>query len=175
MTATQKDAPAAEDEVFVMSRVFDAAPELMWDVWTHKDHVASWFGPAGMDLVVKTLEVKPGGLFFYGMGMAGMTTWGKWVYREVEPITRLVYVVSFCNEAGQPVRHPMAPMWPLEVLAEQTFTPKDGKTVLFSRSWPINATPEERAVFKAGHASMTAGFGGTFAKLETYLKQVRGG
>ncbi len=172
--------PASEGEVFTLSRSFDCSPQLLWDVWTKPDHLTSFFSPPGMTTVVKTLDLKVGGLFMYGMQMAGgVTMWGKWVYREIEAPdaagrSRLAYVVSFCNEAGQPVRHPMAPLWPLEVLAEQVITGKEGKALLETRSYPINATAEERAVFKAGHASMQMGFAGTLAQLDAYLAALKG-
>ena len=168
------ETPATEDEVFKLARTFDAPKALMWDVVTKAEHLANWFGPAGMKLIVKSLDLKVGGTFLYGMQMpTGVTMWGKWVFREINAPDSLAYVVSFCNEAGQPVRHPMAPLWPLEVLAIQTLTEKDGKTIYESRSFPINATPEERAIFKAGHAGMQMGFGGTFAQLETYLAKLK--
>ncbi len=166
--------PAAEDEVFTLSRTFDASKALLWDVLTKKEHLGNWFGPVGMKLIVQSLDLKVGGTFLYGMQMpTGMTMWGKWVFREINAPDSLAYVVSFCNEAGQPVRHPMAPLWPLEVLAIQTLVEKDGKTIYESRSFPINATPEERAVFKAGHSSMQMGFSGTFMQLETYLASLK--
>ena len=168
------EAPYAEDEVFTMSRTFDAPRNLFWEVLTKAEHLGEWFGPAGMKLVVKSLDLKVGGVFMYGMQMpTGITMWGKWVFREITEPSKIAYVVSFCNEAGVPVRHPMAPLWPLEVLAVQTLTEKDGKTLYESRSYPINATPEERAIFKAGHASMQMGFGGTFLQLEAYLKKIQ--
>ncbi|MDV6331578.1 SRPBCC domain-containing protein [Asticcacaulis sp. 201] len=168
------ETPYAEDEVFTLSRTFDASPALLWDVLTRAEHLAKWFGPVGMPLVVKSLDFTVGGTFLYGMQMpTGLTMWGKWVFRDIQAPKALAYVVSFCTEAGAPVRHPMAPLWPLEVLAVQTLTEKDGKTVYESRSYPINATPEERAVFKAGHASMQMGFSGTLAQLEAYLAQVQ--
>ena len=168
------EAPAAEDEVFKLSRTFDAPKALIWACWTEADHLANWFGPAGMKLIVKSLDLKVGGTFLYGMQMpTGITMWGKWVFREINAPDSMAYVVSFCNEAGQPVRHPMAPLWPLEVLAIQTLTEKDGKTLTESRSYPINASPEERAIFKAGHASMQMGFGGTFAQLDAYLARIK--
>ena len=168
------ETPATEDEVFKLARTFDAPKALLWDVVTKAEHLANWFGPAGMKLIVKSLDLKVGGTFLYGMQMpTGVTMWGKWVFREIKAPDSLAYVVSFCNEAGQPVRHPMAPLWPLEVLAIQTLTEKDGKTIYESRSFPINATPEERAIFKAGHAGMQMGFGGTFAQLETYLAKLK--
>jgi uncharacterized protein YndB with AHSA1/START domain len=143
------ESPVSEDEVFILSRTFDASKALFWDVLTKEEHL---------------------GTFLYGMQMpTGLTMWGKWVFREINAPDSIAYVVSFCNEAGEPVRHPMAPLWPLEVLAVQTLEEKDGKTIYESRSYPINATPEERAVFKAGHSSMQMGFGGTFAQLAAYL------
>ena len=179
------ETPAAEDEVFKLSRTFDASKALLWDVLTKDEHLANWFGPAGMKLIVKSLDLKVGGTFLYGMQMpTGVTMWGKWVFREINAPDSLAYVVSFCNEAGVPVRHPMAPLWPLEVLAIQTLTEKAPssseaagqnkvKTVLDSRSFPINATPEERAIFKAGHSSMQMGFGGTFMQLDAYLARLK--
>lgn len=173
------DQPVSETEVFKLSRTFDAPPQTVWAAWTEADHLAKWFGPAGMKLIVKSLDLTPGGVFLYGMQMAtlptgaGVTLWGKWVFRDIERPNRLSYVVSFCNEAGDPVRHPMAPLWPLEVLVEQSFSESNGKTVFESRSWPINATAEERAVFTAGHGGMQAAFGGTFAQLEAHLSSLK--
>ncbi len=168
------DQPASEAEIFSMSRTFDASPDLLWAVLTQAEHLANWFGPVGMKLIVKSLDFKSGGVFLYGMQMpTGMTMWGKWVFREIDAPKKLSYVVSFCTEAGDPVRHPMAPLWPLEVLAVQTLTAQDGKTLYESRSWPINATTEERAVFTAGHAGMNMGFSGTWAQLDAYLLTLR--
>lgn len=168
------ETPAAEDEVFKITRTFDASKALLWDVVTKAEHLANWFGPVGMKLIVKSLDLKVGGTFLYGMQMpTGVTMWGKWVFREISAPDKIAYVVSFCNEAGDPVRHPMAPLWPLEVLAIQTLTEKDGKTIYESRSFPINATPEERAVFKASHASMQMGFGGTYMQLDAYLARIK--
>ncbi|HTN40103.1 MAG TPA: SRPBCC domain-containing protein [Asticcacaulis sp.] len=168
------ETPAAEDEVFKITRTFDAPKALFWDVLTKGEHLANWFGPAGMKLIVKSIDLKVGGTFLYGMQMpTGVTMWGKWVFREISAPDTIAYVVSFCNEAGDPVRHPMAPLWPLEVLAIQTLEEKDGKTIYESRSFPINATPEERAIFKAGHAGMQMGFGGTLAQLDAYLARLK--
>ncbi len=166
-----KNQPLSEAEVFTINRVFDASPELLWATLTQAEHLGAWFGPAGTALKVKSLDLTPGGVFHYGMEMpGGLVMWGKWVYRDIEAPSKISYVVSFCNEAGEPVRHPMAPMWPLEVLAVQTLTAQaDGKTLMSSRSWPINATPEERAIFTAGHSSMQMGFTGTFNQLDVYL------
>lgn len=167
--------PASEAEVFTIERVFDASVALVWDACTKAEHLGQWFGPPGTTVKVRSLDLKPGGVFLYGMEMpGGVTMWGKWVFRQIDAPNSLAYVVSFCTEDGTPVRHPMAPMWPLEVLAVQTFKDQNGKTLMTSRSWPINATPEERAVFTAGHASMQMGFSGAWMQLDAYLTRMKG-
>ena len=168
------DKPHSEAEIFKIERTFDAPRDLVWAACTEAQHLSSWFGPPGTTVKVKTLDLKPGGLFLYGMEMpGGIVMWGKWVFREIEAPSKLSYVVSFCTEDGTPVRHPLAPLWPLEVLAVQTFTEQGGKTLTQSLSWPINATAEERAVFTAGHASMQMGFAGAHAQLDTYLAKLK--
>ena len=170
------DLPLSEAEVFAIDRVFDAPLDLVWAAYTEEQHIAAWFGPGGSPLKVKSMDVKPGGVFLYGMEMpGGITMWGKWVFREIESPSKMSYVVSFCTEDGTPVRHPMAPLWPLEVLAVQSFIDQGGKTLMQSQSWPINATAEERTVFTAGHASMQMGFTGAYTQLDVYLAKIKNG
>ena len=79
--------------------------------------------------------------------------WGKFVYREIVAPERIVFVNSFSDEEGNPVRHPMSPTWPLEVLNTMTLSEHDGRTTLTIRGAPINASDEERKTFQAGRES----------------------
>jgi len=168
------DKPQSDAEIFRIDRTFDAPRDLVWAACTEAQHLTAWFGFPGAPFKIRTLDFRPGGLFHYGMEMpGGILMWGKWVFREIEAPSKLSYVVSFCTEDLTPVRHPMAPMWPLEVLAVQTFTPQGDRTLMRSESWPINATAEERAIFTAGHASMQMGFSGTYAQLDAYLAKLK--
>jgi uncharacterized protein YndB with AHSA1/START domain len=113
-------------------------------------------------------------MFHYGMvGPDGSEMWGKFVYREIAPPERMVFVVSFSDENAGTTRHPMAPTWPAEMLNVVTFTAHGEKTTITLRSSAYNATDEERATFKAGHASMQGGFTGTFNQLAAYLATVK--
>ncbi len=56
------------------------------------------------------------------------------------------------------------------MLSTFTFEELPGGKARFTVRWaPYEATAEEQAVFDAGHASMTGGWGGTLDKLEAYL------
>lgn len=155
---------------FVISRVFDAPRDLVWQAFTDPEHMKQWWGPKGVTVVHSKMDLRPGGTYHYGMRTPdGTTIWGKFVYREITPPSRIVFVNSFSDEAGGVTRHPMAPNWPLEMLSVFTFTEESGKT-RFTVKWsPLNATEEERATFAAGHGSMNQGWSGTLEQLEAYL------
>jgi uncharacterized protein YndB with AHSA1/START domain len=155
---------------FVISREFDAPRDLVFKAWTEPERLAQWWGPKGFTMVSTKVDLRPGGIFHYGMrGPDGAEMWGKFVYREIVPPERMVFIVSFSDENGGVTRHPMAPNWPLEMINTLTLTERNGKTTVTLRVAAYAATEEERATFKAGHKSMEGGFGGTFDQLDDYL------
>jgi uncharacterized protein YndB with AHSA1/START domain len=163
-------APGTDDAEFVITRSFDAPRDLVFAAWTEAERLAHWWGPKGMRIRVAKLELKPGGIFHYAMEMPdGNEMWGKFVYREITPPERIVFVNSFSDPQGNTTRAPFSATWPLEVLNVLTFLEHDGKTTITLRGGPINATAEERATFRTGHKSMQQGFSGTFEQLAEYL------
>jgi uncharacterized protein YndB with AHSA1/START domain len=155
---------------FVISRTFNAPRDVVWKVFTDAEHMKNWWGPKGVTISHSKMDLRPGGSYHYAMHTPdGQTVWGKMAYREVTPPSRIVFVNSFSNEAGDVTRHPMAPTWPLEMLSVFTFEEQDGKTVFTVKWTPMNANEVERATFAAGHDSMQQGWGGTLDKLQAYL------
>jgi uncharacterized protein YndB with AHSA1/START domain len=45
----------------VITRVFDASPELVFRAWSDPKHVARWWGPRRFTNPVCKLDVRPGG------------------------------------------------------------------------------------------------------------------
>jgi len=175
MTANNTNVPAGACAVkeFHFSRTYDAPRELVFKAWTEPDRLAKWWGPKGLEWVGCTQDLRPGGTFHYHLKAAnGFEMWGKFVYREIVPPERLVYVVSFSDKDCGITRHPMSATWPLEVLSTMTFTEHDGKTTIDSRGIPINATEEECRTFEEGFDSMKKGFTGTLDQLAEYLAKL---
>jgi len=141
----------AEDH-FTISRVFDAPRELVWKAWTVPDQIAAWLGPKGFAPArVIRHELRPGGVFLSAMKTPdGSELCGKFVYREITPISRLVWVHAFADVNGVLVRHPMNPTWPMELLATVTFTDVGDKTRVTLDWVPLNADEVERRTFKDG-------------------------
>ncbi|HEX6179544.1 MAG TPA: SRPBCC domain-containing protein, partial [Thermoanaerobaculia bacterium] len=157
-------------EPFTISRWFDAPRELIFRVWTDEKHLAKWFGPKGSEVTHSKNDFRPGGTYHYCMRYGSGDMWGRWVYREITPPSRLVYVSSFSDKDRTLQPAPFAEEWPREMLATVTFEERDGGTNVTVHWLPINAGAAEWETFDNGRASMTGGWTGTFDKLDSYLE-----
>jgi len=156
---------------FVIFRVFDAPRERVWHTLTDIEAMKHWWGPAGFTMIAAKLDLREGGFFHGGIKSAeGYKIWGKFVYQEIVPPERLVFINSFSNEAGGLTRHPIVPTWPMETLTTLTLEEEpDGKTKLTVRWKPHNAKEIEQKTFDAAHVGIKATWNGTFDRLAAYL------
>ena len=82
-----------------IERTFNAAVEDVWELWTTKEGIESWWGPPGFAVKVRKLDFRRGGELLYAMTAtapeqiefikkAGMplTTESRAVYTEVLPL-----------------------------------------------------------------------------------------
>lgn len=158
------------EETFVVSREFDAPRELVFKAWTEPERLAQWWGPKGMTVTTKSIDVRPGGVFHYRMDVpSGGRMWGRFVYREIAPPHRLVFVNSFSDESAGLARAPFSNDFPLEMLSAVLLEAVGDKTRLTLRAAPLNATPAERRFFHEMHRSMQGGWGGTLDQLAAHL------
>ncbi|HUR83473.1 MAG TPA: SRPBCC family protein [Thermoanaerobaculia bacterium] len=162
-------------EAFTFTRTLDAPRELVFRVWTEAEHLEQWFGPKGFEMFHCTSDLRPGGVMHYGMrGPDGTEMWGRWIWREITPPERIVFVQSFSDAQGGVTRAPFLDGgWPLETLSTITLTEDRGKTTVSMVGVPIHATDAERATFRGMHDSMNGGWSGTFAQLTAYLEKAQ--
>ncbi|MBI5058508.1 SRPBCC domain-containing protein [candidate division KSB1 bacterium] len=155
---------------FVIKRVFDAPREWVYKAWTEPDRLARWWGPRGFSIMRAQLDLRPGGVFHYGLvSQTGQEMWGRFLFREIVPNERLEYISSFSDAAGRVMRYPGHEEWPLEILSIVMFRDTNGGTMLTLNATPWQASEAEQKVFEAGFKSMEGGFGGTFDQLDAYL------
>jgi uncharacterized protein YndB with AHSA1/START domain len=165
-----KEIPMSTDDHFTISRIFNAPRELVWQAWTVPDRIAAWLGPKGTAPRVIRFDLRVGGEYLAALKMPdGSESCGKFVYREVTPISRLVWAHSFADTNGNLVRHPLSPTWPLELLTTVTFADLGDKTEVRLDWTPLNASEVERQTFIDGKASMQGGWTGSFDQLAEYL------
>jgi uncharacterized protein YndB with AHSA1/START domain len=163
-----------KSEDFVIARVFDAPRERLWDVLTQAEHLKEWWSPTGFTMIAANLDLRPGGVFHCGLrAVDGYKMWGKFVYREIVPPERLVFVNSFSNAAGGVTRHPIVPTWPMETLITVTFEEEGAAKSKFNVRWAAhNANEVEQKTFDASHVGMKATWTGTLDRLGAYLAKV---
>jgi uncharacterized protein YndB with AHSA1/START domain len=162
---------ASGEADLVIERELAAPLARVWQAWSSAEALGAWWGPKGLGLRVERFDFRPGGLFHYAMLPPGGAPpmWGRFQFRVIEPELRLEWINSFANEAGEIIRPPIAPEFPLEIYNRVVFKSLGDRTLMTLRGRPIRATAAERAFFAGMHASMQGGFGGTFSQLEDWL------
>jgi uncharacterized protein YndB with AHSA1/START domain len=119
----------------VITRVFDAPVERVWQAWTDPEQVMRWWGPTGFTAPVARMDVREGGTSLVAMrSPQGQDLYNTWTYRTVEPGRRLEFVHRFADEAGNqrdPAELGLPAEIPREVPHTLTFTAVgDGRTEL---------------------------------------------
>ena len=59
--------PAATRRTIALERFYDAPVETVWELWTTKAGIESWWGPAGFTTEVTAIDVRVGGWIVYVM------------------------------------------------------------------------------------------------------------
>jgi uncharacterized protein YndB with AHSA1/START domain len=84
------------DREIVMTRIFDAPRNLLFDALTRPDLLARWYGPRGWSLVVCEIDLKVGGAWrFVSRRPDGKEIGQRGVYREIVAPERLVNTESW--------------------------------------------------------------------------------
>ncbi len=63
------DLQTAQDQQVMITRIFEASRDLVFQAWTDPDQVAQWFGPDGFDTPRETvrIDLRVGGRYELGM------------------------------------------------------------------------------------------------------------
>lgn len=87
-----------------IERLYKAPIADVWDLWTTKEGIESWWGPGGFAVKVRKIDLRPGGTLLYAMTATGLeqiafmkregmplTTEARITYTEIVPQRRLAY------------------------------------------------------------------------------------
>jgi uncharacterized protein YndB with AHSA1/START domain len=91
------------DRELVLTRVFDAPRDLVFEALTTPDLLKRWYGPAGWTLEVCEIDLRVGGAWRYVTRKPdGKAVGQRGVYREIVPGERLVHTESWEDwDAGE--------------------------------------------------------------------------
>ena len=153
MVLASKVEQEVEDEVLLLSRSFDAPPELVFRLWADPAHRVRWWGPSGMAASRCEVDFRVGGAWRVTMqAQNGFEHPVHGVFTEIEAPRRLCF--TYINEADG---H--------EMLVEMDFEPEGDGTRMHFRQAPFLDTGE-----RDGHGY---GWTSTLSILATYARKVR--
>src|SRR5215831_10062124 len=100
-TGTLKVTTSSDREI-VLTRVFDAPRQMVFDAFSKPELLKRWFGPRGWSLVVCDVDLRVGGGFrFVLQGPDGRQMGMRGVYREIVAPERSVHMESFDDYPGE--------------------------------------------------------------------------
>ncbi len=127
-------ARAAETSDLVITRVFDAPRDLVFQAWADPVHLARWWGPEGFTNPRCEMDVRPGGAIRIDMRAPdGAVYRMKGVFDEIAPPERLVFTSSALDDKDAAL---------FEVSTTVTFEQEGNKTKLTMRAHVTKMTPE---------------------------------
>ncbi len=59
--------PKASKRRITIERTYKAPIEDVWELWTTKEGIESWWGPDGFSVKVHSIDLRPGGELRYAM------------------------------------------------------------------------------------------------------------
>jgi uncharacterized protein YndB with AHSA1/START domain len=166
MTLATTRAIATEHDI-VIERTVNAPRDLVWKAWTDPDLLQRWWGPKTFTAPFWELDLRVGGVYRYCMRAPdGKDYWGGGVYREIDPLRRIVATDTFTDAQGKVVPasyYGMTEDVPLELLVTVTFEEHKGKTLFTLRHSGMPAG--------AGRDGARQGWNEALDKLAEYLGQ----
>ncbi|HET9183445.1 MAG TPA: SRPBCC family protein [Candidatus Angelobacter sp.] len=150
---------STSEREIVVTRVFDAPRELVWEAFTDPAQVVLWWGPKGFSTTIHEMDLRPGGVWRHTMhGPDGTDYPNKSVFIEVVKPERIVYSHGGGKAGGPGVSFE----------ATWTFEAQGDKTALTLRQVFPSAEVRERIVKEFGAVE---GAKQTMGRLAEHLEQ----
>ncbi len=156
--------PESDEEArsIITTRVFDAPRELVFEAWTDPKHLVRWWGPNGFTTTIRSIDVRPGGVWRFVMhGPDGTDYENRITYDEIVPPKLLVYH----HGGGDDVE-------PVQFRTTVTFEDLGGRTRVTMRGVFPSVEERNRVAEKYGAVE---GAQQTFARLAQHVATMQSG
>lgn len=111
---------ALADNELLITRVFDAPAELVWRLWSQREHMMRWLGPKDFECTSLTMDFRPGGAWRACIASAEYgDSWMGGQYRAIEAGRRLEF--TFAWDDAEDVER--------ETVVTVSLEDQDGKTL----------------------------------------------
>lgn len=129
--------PNQTSKDLVITRVFNAPREIVFDAWSVPEQLMQWWGPKVFTAPVCKVDFRVGGKYHFCMRAPdGQEFWSTGIYREIVRPEKIVKTDAFADKEGNPVpasHYGMQGYWPEYLLVTLLFEDQQGKTKLTLR------------------------------------------
>lgn len=142
----------AKKRDLVITRVFDAPVEQVWQAWSEPEYVMQWWGPMGFTCPLAEMDFREDGVSLVCMRapeeFGGQDLYNTWTYKKIVPMQRIEYILNFADKDGNranPAVHGLPPDAPQEVRNLVIFKPlSSSKTemTVTEFDWTVGSTME---------------------------------
>ena len=145
-----------EERSLVTTRMFDAPRDLVFEAWTHPNHLSHWWGPTGFSITTQAFDFRTGGVWRLVMhGPDGRDYQNHVTFDEIVRPERISFHHSDAEGAERVHHHTFV-----------TFEAVGGKTKLTMRLVFSSAEEKDRVVREYGAAE---GLKQTVGRLGDYI------
>ena len=81
-----------ENREIRITRTFKVAVDLIWEVWTHPEHIVNWWGPDGFTNTIQKMNFQEGGEWKFTMHSPDGTNYpNRSIFKEIIPFKKIVF------------------------------------------------------------------------------------
>jgi uncharacterized protein YndB with AHSA1/START domain len=152
------DVTTPSDREIVMTRVFDAPRDLVFEAHTSCEHLSNWWGPRKYEFASCEIDFRPGGTWRIVHRAEGEEDQGfRGEFREIVRPERIVWTFEWEGMPGH---------ISVDTL---TFEEHDGKTTITARS-VFDSVEDRDGMLQSG---MEEGAAETYDRLDEYLEVLK--
>src|SRR5882672_10707541 len=86
----------------IITCIFDAELELVWQAWTDPEHLMKWWGPNGFTSPSAMIDFREGGVSLVCMRapieFGGQDFYSTWAYKKIVPMERIEYIENLADK-----------------------------------------------------------------------------
>lgn len=149
----------------IMERIFDAPPNLMFEVWSSCKHLKHWWGPKEWPMDECEIDFREGGKWHFCLRgpNKGDESWGLAIYKNIDKPQKIVYQDTFSDEDGN-INEEMPEMLITVEFFEHNGKTRQVSTTLFDTEESLQKTVEMGAV---------EGMSSSMERLDEYLPTIQ--